>query len=178
METPATQAAPGRDFAERPRGVSGAAEPLLTKDTITTVQDEPIEPRAALEFVSAPGHGGQCLFLGVVRNLHEGKAVEAVEYDGFKPLASKVLDQIAAEAVEQWGVRVAAFHRLGRLKVGETSLAVAAGSEHRDAAFAACRYVVEELKRRLPVWKKERFADGREAWLDGCALAKTAEAAR
>jgi molybdopterin synthase catalytic subunit len=93
-------------------------------------------------------------------------------YDGFEPLAAKVLQEIASEAQARWRVRVAAAHRLGRLEVGEASVAVACGSAHRAEAFEACRYVVEEIKRRLPIWKKEHFADGRSEWLEGHALAE------
>jgi molybdopterin synthase catalytic subunit len=126
--------------------------------------------------VQDAAHGAVATFIGTVReSSHDGanpSSVFAMTYDGFEPLAAKVLQEIASEAEARWGVRVAAAHRLGRLEVGEASVAVACGSAHRSEAFDACRYVIEEIKRRLPVWKKEHFADGRTAWLEGHALAE------
>ena len=134
------------------------------------ITDSVIDTAAILAAVADPSCGAQMLFLGVVRDDDNGRAVTAVTYDGFRPLAAKELDRIALEASERFGARVAAVHRLGRLEVGETSLAVAAASPHRDAAFAACRWVVDEIKKKLPVWKKEHYADGKASWLEGCAL--------
>lgn len=137
---------------------------------MTEITETPLEPGRLLSSISADGHGAQALFVGVVRDHHQGRGVCAVSYEAFRPLAEKVLSRIAGEADEKWGVRVAAAHRLGRLDVGEASLAVAVGSPHRAEAFEACRWVVEEIKARLPVWKKEHYADGKSAWLEGCAL--------
>lgn len=134
------------------------------------VTDAPIDTAAVLRAVDAPAHGAHLLFLGVVRDQDNGRAVSAVTYDGFRPLAQKELARIALEASERFGAKVAAVHRLGRLDVGEASLAVAAASPHRDAAFAACRWVVDEIKRTLPIWKKEHYVDGQATWLEGCAL--------
>jgi len=134
------------------------------------IQDEPVRIEDVLAAVADEAHGAHMLFLGVVRNLDKGREVEAVTYDCFRPLAQKELALIAREASERFGVRIAAVHRLGRLGVGETSLAVAAASPHRDAAFAASRWVVDEIKRRLPVWKKEHYAGGDAHWLEGCGL--------
>ena len=100
----------------------------------------------------------------------DGRAVEAVTYDAFEPLALKVLGEIAEEAARRFGARVAVEHRVGRLAVGEASLAIAAGAKHRGEAFDACRFALEEIKRRLPVWKQEHYAGGEAAWLEGCAL--------
>ena len=136
------------------------------------VTDRPLSVPELLERVSHPGHGAQTLFLGVVRDNHLGQRVEAVTYDAFVPLAEKVLGDIAREAHERWGpaLRVALVHRTGRLAVGEASVAIALGSAHRDAAYQASRYVIEELKRRTPIWKKEHHVGGTSEWLDGQPL--------
>jgi molybdopterin synthase catalytic subunit len=123
-----------------------------------------------LDLVADPRHGAQALFVGVVRDLHEGRRVAAVTYDAFPPLAERELAAIAKEAEGRFQARIAAGHRIGRLEVGESSVVIAAGSEHRAEAFEACRYVIEQIKKRLPVWKKEHGADGSARWLDGCAL--------
>ena len=130
---------------------------------------------AALErAVSSARHGAVCSFVGTVRSVHAGRLVKAVSYDCFVPLAEKELSRIVARAESRWPVRVAVSHRVGRLKVGAASVAIAAGSGHRVEAFAACRFVIEEIKRRLPVWKKEHYRRGDGRWLSGCALRKRA----
>lgn len=138
---------------------------------MTGVSERPIRPEELLDLVSADGNGAQALFLGVVRDNHEGLQVNAVTYDAFVPLAEKVLDEISREAAQKWGVYVAAAHRIGRLSVGDASVGIAVASAHRAEAFDACRYVIEQIKTRLPVWKKEHYADGASSWLAGCALA-------
>lgn len=134
------------------------------------ITERPLRSEELLELVGRAGHGAQALFLGVVRDHHEGRSVRAVTYDCFRPLAEKTLSEIAREAASRWQAVVACAHRVGTLEVGEASVAIAAGSEHRAEAFEASRWVIEEIKRRLPVWKKEHYADGGAAWLSGCAL--------
>jgi molybdopterin synthase catalytic subunit len=135
------------------------------------ITKSPIDLNALIAAVAAPGHGGQASFVGVVRDEHEGKRVESVTYEAFEPLAEKVLNEIVAQAGANHGAKVVAAHRVGRLKVGEASVAIVAASPHRAEAFAACREVIEEIKKRVPVWKKEHYADGTESWLEGCKLA-------
>ena len=135
------------------------------------VTDHPIRPEELLDLVARPGHGATNLFTGAVRDHHEGRAVRAVTYDCFRPLAEKVLAELAAEAALKHSALIAVAHRVGRLEVGEISVAIAAGSAHRGAAFEASREVIEAIKVRLPVWKKEHYVDGDGAWLAGCALA-------
>lgn len=133
------------------------------------VGEDPIDAAVLLRAVADPACGAQALFLGVVRN-HDGRrAVTGVTYDCFRPLADKELSAILRETAAR-GVRVAAAHRVGRLGVGEASLAVAVAAAHRQEAFEACRWIVDEIKRRLPVWKQEHYADGGSAWKDGCVL--------
>ncbi len=136
----------------------------------TEVVRRALRPEELSAFVADARHGAQTLFVGCVRSPHEGREVSAVTYDAFEPLASAVLARIAAEACGRFGARVAAAHRLGRLSVGEASVAVAAGAAHRAEAFAACRYVIDEVKTRLPVWKKEHDLDGGSEWLSGHLL--------
>lgn len=122
-------------------------------------------------FASGPGHGALASFVGVVRDCHEGRAVTGVTYDAFEPLAAGELAAIAEEAAARFGARVAVEHRVGALEVGEASLAIVAGAPHRGPALDACRWALEEVKRRVPVWKQEHHAGGPSRWLDGCPLA-------
>jgi len=140
---------------------------------MTSIASEPLDLQALFAAVSDPAHGGQASFIGTVRDLHEGRKVLAVTYEAFEPLAKKVLAEIALEAGRRHGAKVAAAHRLGQLTVGQASVAVAASAVHRAEAFAACREVIEEIKKRLPVWKKEHYVDGESSWLSGCALSAT-----
>ncbi len=131
-----------------------------------------LDPAALDRAVASRKHGAVASFVGTVRSPHAGRAVTAVSYDCFVPLAVKELARIKAAAERRWPVTVAVAHRTGRLKVGEASVAIAAGSGHRAEAFAACRFVIEEIKHRLPVWKKEHYARGDGRWLPGCALGR------
>lgn len=136
------------------------------------ITERPLRPEELVEAVAtSAADGAVASFLGVVRDHHDGKAVVAVTYDAFKPLAEKVLGAIAAEASGKFRARVAVMHRVGRLERREASVAIACACEHRAEAFDACRYVIEQIKLRLPVFKKEHYADGPAAWLAGCSLA-------
>ena len=120
---------------------------------------EPIDV-AALQDAGA-GDGAVCLFLGVVRGENEGRTVVRLEYEAYEEMALPQMEEIAAQARERFGVSdVRIVHRLGVLEVGEVSVAVAAASPHRAEAFAACRYAIDTLKARVPIWKKEFYADG------------------
>lgn len=129
-----------------------------------------LDPAALARAVSSPRHGALATFVGTVRSPHAGRVVKAVTYDCFVPLAEAELARIAAAAEKRWPVTIAVAHRTGRLRVGEASVAIAAGSGHRAEAFEACRFVIEEIKRRVPVWKKEHYLTGDGRWLAGCAL--------
>jgi molybdopterin synthase catalytic subunit len=94
-----------------------------------------------------------------------------LEYSAYAPMAEAECGRIAAEAEGRWPVAVALRHRVGTLEVGDVAVAIAAGSAHRDAAFEACRYVIEEVKRRVPIWKREYYADGTIAWVDPTSAA-------
>jgi len=133
------------------------------------IVSEPIDPRTVEEAVAHSGAGALCVFHGVVRDHSQGKRVTHLEYEAYPPMAEKVLTQIGDEIAERWpGTRVAITHRVGRLEVGETSVVIAVSSPHRAEAFEACRYAIEELKARVPIWKKE-FAEDGEYWVEGDA---------
>ncbi|HSE28731.1 MAG TPA: molybdenum cofactor biosynthesis protein MoaE [Gemmatimonadales bacterium] len=134
------------------------------------LSEHPLDVGALAAAVAGPGRGGTCTFLGAVRDHHAGRGVVELEYSAYGPMAEATIGAIVAEAERRWPVRVAAAHRLGRLAVGDAAVAVAAAGAHREEAFAACRFVIEELKRRVPIWKRERFADGTEAWVDPTAV--------
>lgn len=129
---------------------------------------EPIDPQSVMAQVGDARDGAALLFLGIVRNHAEGRAVSGIEYDAYEAMARDVLRAIATEAAGILGTdRIAVVHRVGELTVGECSAAIAVSSPHRDEAYRASRYVIEEIKKRLPVWKKERYTGGEEAWVAG-----------
>ncbi len=125
----------------------------------------PIEPAALLAAVSEPGLGGTALFLGTVRRGAADGPVAAIEYSAYEEMAIAEFDRILGEVRARWpGGCVAVCHRLGTVPAGEASIAIAAAMPHRAEAFAACRYLIEEAKRRLPVWKQEILDDGTRRW--------------
>jgi molybdopterin synthase catalytic subunit len=133
--------------------------PYLTRSAMS------LEP--LLAEVSSPACGGTCAFLGTVRNGPEEHGVTAIEYSAYEAMVELELGRIVSEAQERWaGARLALRHRLGRIPAGEASIAIAVAAPHRAQAFEACRYVIEEVKRRVPIWKKELRADGSEQWVD------------
>jgi molybdopterin synthase catalytic subunit len=118
-----------------------------------------------LKSVQDPGRGGTALFVGSVRRGADDGPVIAIEYSAYESMAEAEARRIVSEAGQRWPqAQVDLQHRVGRVALGEASVAVAAASPHRAEAFAACRYVIEEVKRRLPVWKKELYADGTAEW--------------
>jgi molybdopterin synthase catalytic subunit len=116
--------------------------------------------------VSDPTNGAAALFLGNVRSRNDGRDVLMIEYSAYEPMAEKEIDAILHEAARQFGVEhIVAEHRLGELKIGETSVAIAVGHPHRAPALDALRFVIEQLKQRVPIWKLEHYADGERAWV-------------
>jgi molybdopterin synthase catalytic subunit len=115
--------------------------------------------------VEAPERGAVASFLGLVRDHHGGRKVTRLEYSTYAPMAEAECARIVAEAEARWPARVALAHRIGALEIGDAAVAVAAGAAHRDEAFAACRFVIEEVKRRVPIWKREFYADGTVEWV-------------
>jgi molybdopterin synthase catalytic subunit len=111
--------------------------------------------------------GAVVTFLGLVRNHNVGRRVRYLEYEAFEPLALKTFARIALEVQERWpGARLALHHRIGRLEIGEASIAIAAATAHRADAYAACRYAIERVKQIAPVWKRE-FFEGGDVWIEG-----------
>ena len=128
------------------------------------ITPDPIEVSAVRAAVSDPGFGAIVVFEGVGRDHFEGRPVVRLEYEAYAEMAVPVLEAIAADAQRRWpGVRVAAVHRTGAVAIGEPSVVTAVGAPHRAAAYEASRFVIDALKERLPVWKKEIYEDG-SAW--------------
>lgn len=139
---------------------------------------DPLDAGAVTAAVSAPGCGAVATFLGLVRQDNAGRRVLRLDYEAYEPLAVKAFEQIDREARERWpSARLAIHHRVGRLEIGETSVAIAAASPHRAEAFAATRYAIERLKQIAPIWKHEHF-EGGEVWIEGATADPGDEAAR
>ena len=119
-----------------------------------------------------PAHGAEVVFFGKVRNLNHGRKVHALSYDVFVPLAVQTLREIAREAQDRWGegINVAVIHRSGRLDIGDVAVIVAVSSAHRHECYETSRYVIENLKTRAPIWKKEHYEGSESQWLQGHAL--------
>ncbi len=139
---------------------------------VVRMTDEPLSVDTLSRTLCRDDVGAQIVFSGVVRNRNDGRRVVAVTYDAHRQLAERTFREIAEEACARWGadLSVVVAHRTGRLSVGEVSLLIGVGSPHRDEAYQASRYVIEQLKVRSPVWKQEHYADGDSDWLKGHSL--------
>ncbi len=125
--------------------------------------EEPIDVAALRASVSGPGHGAVVTFVGQARDVaDDGRTVVELDYEVYPEMASGVLDQIAEEAETQFGAAVAVVHRFGMVPIGEAAVAIVTAARHRAEAYEANRFVIEAIKERLPIWKRERFADGSE----------------
>ena len=140
------------------------------------LQQAPLDLSGLIARVLAPERGAVATFAGFVRNHHAGRQVSALAYSAYEPMAEVVCQQIVAEAERRFGVRVALAHRLGEVPIGDAAVLIVAGAAHRGQAFDAVRWVIDELKSRVPIWKHERYADGSEAWVDPTAAHGTAPA--
>ncbi len=126
-----------------------------------------------------PESGGYTSFEGWVRNHNEGHQVNRLEYEAFEALAVKEGERIVAEAIERFGIeRAACVHRVGSLEIGDMAVWVGASARHRDEAFRACRYIIDEVKHRVPIWKKEHYENGDSGWVncERCAAPSDHEA--
>lgn len=129
---------------------------------------QPILPERVLARVGSSADGAAVLFMGTVRDENDGRSVSGLRYDAYVAMAEPVLRTIADEAIAHAGdARVAVAHRIGELAIGEVSVAIAVSTPHRAEAFAAARYIIEQIKERLPVWKHEHYAEGTARWLAG-----------
>jgi molybdopterin synthase catalytic subunit len=143
---------------------------MTTRVALTT---EAIDTAAVLREVERPAHGAAILFVGTVREVNDGRPVDGIEYTAYTAMAEKEMAAIAKEANEKFsGSFVVIVHRIGELDLGDASVAIATGSAHRDAAYQASRYVIEQLKARVPIWKREHYTDGTREWIDPTAKAK------
>ena len=133
----------------------------------TRLVDDPIDAAALLAEVARHANGATVLFLGTVRDVNDGRAVSGIEYTAYRSMAERELAAIVWESSRRFGTdHIVVEHRLGELALGECSVAVAVAHPRRAAAFDAARYVVEELKRRVPIWKLEHYADGTREWVN------------
>ena len=125
--------------------------------------DHAIDRAAVLAAVSDPGFGAVLVFEGVGRNHFEGRAVVGLEYEAYEAMAVPEMQKIGQEAMQRFGAKVAIVHRTGRVAIGEPSVIIATGTAHRAACYEANRYCIDELKKRVTVWKKELYEEG-GAW--------------
>jgi molybdopterin synthase catalytic subunit len=129
------------------------------------VTEKPLNLEELLAFVSDPEAGAVATFIGTTRNNNEGRRVIALDYDAYPEMAEKELRRIGEDATIKWPLRrMAIVHRIGPVQITEASVMIAVSSAHRDAAFAACRFAIEEIKKTVPIWKKELY-EGGELWI-------------
>jgi molybdopterin synthase catalytic subunit len=140
----------------------------VREDLLVRVTGESIGADEAVAFVSDPGAGGTCVFLGTVRDSSADGEVTGLTYEAWDELATRRLEELGTEMLERWPLRkVALLHRSGELAVGEVSVVVACSAPHRAEAFDACRHGIEQLKRDVPIWKKEHLRSGASSWVMG-----------
>ena len=122
---------------------------------------------ALLDEVADATRGATALFVGTVRSVNDGREVIGIEYSAYESMAEREMSAVLTEAeAMNEGVVLIAEHRIGRLEVGEASIAIAAAHAHRGRALDALRYAIDEIKKRAPIWKRELYADGSESWVD------------
>ena len=126
---------------------------------------EPLDIKKAIDYVSDGSVGGIDMFIGTVRDSTKGKRVIALEFEAYEKMAISEFEKIVIEVIEQWPIhKIAILHALGKKPIGELAVVIAVSAAHRDAAFKACRYIIDTLKKTVPIWKKEIFEDG-EVWV-------------
>jgi len=129
------------------------------------VTDKPLVLQELIEFVTDPEAGAITTFIGTTRNNNDGRKVIALDYEAYAQMAEKELVRLGEEAKKKWPIcRMAIVHRLGPVQITEPSVMIAVSAAHREAAFAACRFAIEEIKRTIPIWKKEVY-EGGEIWI-------------
>ena len=146
---------------------AAASKPQLSRKTFSSWCASQIRPSEIVESLKAPEDGALVVFDGFVRNNFKGRQTLYLDYEAYEPMAYAKMREIGAEIREKFPIhRLAIVHRLGRLEIGETSVLIAVSSPHRGAAFDACRYAIDTLKRSVPIWKKEYFVGG-AVWAEG-----------
>lgn len=163
-------AAPSRRLADADEvallpPVSGGTDEERAADV--SIVEKPIDTAAVLKEIKANEDGAVAVFEGIVRNHSRGRRTLFLEYEAYVPMALAQMEELADRALDQFEIRdVVMVHRLGRLEIGETSVLIAVASAHRGPAFDACRWLIDTLKKKVPIWKKEHFEDG-AIWADG-----------
>jgi molybdopterin synthase catalytic subunit len=168
---PEAKLSPGDEIALLPpvSGGAGESEPgdLTGRAKHAAIVRERIETRAVLEAIKRPEDGAAVVFEGVVRDNTRGRRTLYLDYEAYEDMAVKQMEELSEQALSRFPIRdVAIVHRLGRLAIGEISVLIVVASGHRAAAFDACRWLIDTLKRTVPIWKKEYFEDG-VVWADG-----------
>ncbi len=137
-----------------------------------SISQDPIDVERLLANVKDDSAGATILFLGTVRNHNEGYGVSGIYYEAYIRMAEDAMSKIETEAINRWNLKkFAAAHRIGNLKIGEVSVAIAVSSEHRAEAFEAARYAIDQIKSEVPIWKKETINNGKEArWAQGTPM--------
>lgn len=142
------------------------AKPELQSEHCAIVREK-IEPQEIADALKAPEDGATAIFEGIVRNNTRGRPTLYLDYEAYEPMAINEMERLAQVSLEKFKIRdVRLVHRLGRLEIGETSVLIVLASAHRGAAFEACRWLIDTLKKTVPIWKKEYFQDG-AVWADG-----------
>jgi molybdopterin synthase catalytic subunit len=150
---------------------------------LTAITSDPLDTSLLVRLVMQGGamdvgRGAVTMFVGLVRDHNQGRRVEYLHYEAYEPLAEKALVRIVAEARERWPMaQMGIHHRIGRIEIGDASVAIAVASPHRADAFAACRYAIERVKQIAPIWKHEYF-DGGDVWIEGATADPEDQAAR
>ena len=148
-------------------GSPGVSSPKAEGSRHASITRSKINAQATVEQLKRGEDGAAVTFEGVVRNQTRGRETLFLDYEAYEEMALRQMESLAVQAIEQFKVRdVAIVHRLGRLEIGETSVLIVVASAHRGPAFEACRWIIDTLKRTVPIWKKEHFADG-AVWADG-----------
>lgn len=139
----------------------------------SAIVNHPIDPSALIAEVRSDDAGAVSAFIGTIRDTSDGRPVNKLEYEAYHAMAETELSGILHEAAEKFGVNaLVAEHRAGELDVGEVSVVIASAHAHRAAAIDCTRFVIEEIKKRVPIWKREHFADGTREWVDPTARAE------
>lgn len=137
------------------------------------IVDHPIDPSSLIAEVRSNDAGAVSVFIGTIRDTSEGRSVNKLEYEAYQAMAEAELSRIVHEAAARFGVdALIAEHRIGELDVGEVSVVIVSAHAHRAAAIDCTRFVIEEIKKRVPIWKREHFADGTREWVDPTARAE------
>ena len=138
----------------------------------TAVVDHVLDPTALLAEVASTDSGASTVFVGTVRRLNDDREVTGIDYSAYTPMAEKEMADVVAEACERYGTpNIVVEHRLGSLALGEASIVIAVSHPRRSSAMGAQKYVIEQLKKRVPIWKREHYADGAREWVDPTRVA-------